>query len=112
VIYRITDGKTDTANSKPKSKILNSISFVVYFLWVIMMTEQGMKLKEELMNLPQSDRASLAEELLRSLDTELEENYEQEWLEEIRKRSEELKEGEVEPVEFEEVIQEALSVLK
>jgi isopropylmalate/homocitrate/citramalate synthase len=77
-----------------------------------MMKEQGMKLKEELMNLPQSDRASLAEELLRSLDTELEENYEQEWLEEIRKRSEELKEGEVEPVEFEEVIQEALSVLK
>ena len=60
------------------------------------------QIEEELLKLPASDRARLAERLIASLDEDTE--VEAAWLAEIRRRDTELKTGAVESVPLEDAL--------
>jgi hypothetical protein len=51
------------------------------------------KLRQELLALPKDARASLAHALIASLDDEIDENVEQLWFAEIRRRDRAIKDG-------------------
>lgn len=55
-------------------------------------------LREELMALPATTRALLAQDLMASLDSETDADVEQAWLELAERRLDELKSGQVKPV--------------
>jgi len=58
------------------------------------------ELLETVLGLPSAERAKLARELLRSLDQAEDPNLEQQWLDVIVRRAEELADGTVEPVDW------------
>ena len=66
----------------------------------------------ELLGLPASDRAVLAERLISSLDESRATNSESLWLEEAKKRSAEIDEGVVECIPAEEAFRRAAQDLK
>lgn len=55
------------------------------------------------LSLPPEARAALADSLLQSLDTEVDEDAEQEWREEIRRRITDLESGRVQTIAWSEV---------
>jgi putative addiction module component (TIGR02574 family) len=57
----------------------------------------------EALSLPPEARAALADSLLESLDTDIDEGAEQEWREEIRRRIADLDSGRVQPIAWSEV---------
>jgi putative addiction module component (TIGR02574 family) len=59
------------------------------------------RLLEEALHLSENDRANLAAKLLESLDPAFDENVEQAWAEEIRSRLEEVQQGRVQPIPWE-----------
>jgi len=63
------------------------------------------ELEAALMALPESERARLAQKLLASLDRDPE--VEEAWAEEVQKRVEQFRSGEVEAIPGEKVIEEA-----
>jgi putative addiction module component (TIGR02574 family) len=60
----------------------------------------------EIMALPQEDRAYLAHKLIASLDDTVDEDAEEQWNEEIDRRSREIEEGKVKCRPIEETVQE------
>jgi len=66
------------------------------------MTDATAKLLAEALNLPESERGELAARLIESLDTTAEDGVEEAWGEEIRRRAEELRTGEVRPIPWSE----------
>ncbi len=74
-----------------------------------------MKLKqieEEVLHLPEDERAELARKLLLSLDEPSEHEIEEEWLAEAQRRARELDEGTVQPVPADEVRRKARRFLR
>lgn len=65
------------------------------------------KLAEQLLSLPPSSRAFLAEELVASVDNYADSEIEAAWCEEIARRFQEYEEGEVHGISSEEVFREA-----
>ena len=57
------------------------------------MSTEFEKLKDDLLALPPESRASLAHALIASLDEELDDDVEEVWKEEIRRRHQEVKSG-------------------
>ncbi|MSR65023.1 MAG: addiction module component [Verrucomicrobiae bacterium] len=57
------------------------------------MTQIAEKLKGEILRLPETDRAELAELLIQSLDTEVDEDAESAWDEELARRQRRMEEG-------------------
>lgn len=57
------------------------------------MSTEFEKLKDDLLALPLESRASLAHALIASLDEELDDDVEEVWKEEIRRRHQEVKSG-------------------
>lgn len=57
------------------------------------MSVEREKLLAEALKLPETDRATLAGELLESLDNEVDDNWEQAWGQEISERLDQLKSG-------------------
>ncbi|HYE30921.1 MAG TPA: addiction module protein [Methylomirabilota bacterium] len=58
----------------------------------------------EMLALPLPERADLARQLLRSLDGEIEGNFEVQWREELERRDADLREGRVQYIPVEDVI--------
>ena len=74
-----------------------------------------MKLKqieEDILHLPEEERAELAQKLLLSLDSPSESEIAEDWLVEAQRRARELDEGIVEPVPAEEVRRKAQALLR
>ena len=69
------------------------------------------QLESEILDLPEEERARLAQKLLLSLDTPSEDEIAKDWLELARQRAAELDQGLVEPVSAEEVRRKAESLL-
>lgn len=63
------------------------------------------RLLREIMELPIETRAALASSLLESLDDQIDENVEKEWAEEISKRINEIDQGLVKPILWDEARQ-------
>lgn len=61
--------------------------------------------------LNEKQRANLAKRVALSLDEPVDENIEQAWIDEVRRRKEEIKSGNVTPVSGEEVHKEARKLL-
>jgi hypothetical protein len=76
-----------------------------------MVTEME-SLKDELLTLPLSARAWLAQNLLVSLDTQQEENTDALWLDELQRRAEEIRSGQVSCRPAAEALQEARERLR
>ncbi len=70
------------------------------------------QLEQQLLQLPQDERARLAHKLLLSLDAPSDEEIAAEWLEEAKYRAEELDNGTVNPVPAEEVQRKARRLLR
>ncbi|MDB2686328.1 addiction module protein [Mariniblastus sp.] len=68
------------------------------------MNTEPYDLLEQALALSDNDRASLAASLLRSLDTEIDPNADKLWDEEIKRRLDEIKSGEVELVSWDEML--------
>lgn len=64
------------------------------------------------LELDEKNRAKLARRLLVSLEDYTEENVEKSWIDEIRRRRNEIKSREVEPVSAEEVVKKARKTLR
>ena len=69
-------------------------------------------IEQEVLSLPQKDRASLAQKLLLSLDTLSEDESKQAWLVEADRRARELDSGDVQPISADEVRKKARSLLR
>ncbi len=72
------------------------------------------EIEQELLNLPQEERARLAHRLIVSLDEDApaDEGVEAAWLEEIKRRDAEIERGEAELIPAEEVMRRVSEVLK
>ena len=57
------------------------------------MTDTALRLKSELAQLPQQDRAALAHYLIDSLDTEVDEDADALWEAELKRREQEIRSG-------------------
>ncbi len=68
------------------------------------MTTQLEELKQQLVDLPHADRAWLVQELIGSLDHEVDPDWEQSWLVEVKRRSAELDSGAVTCVSADEAL--------
>lgn len=69
------------------------------------------EIENSALELNEKQRADLAKRLINSLDEHVDENIEQNWIEEVRRRKEEIKSGKVTPVPGEEVHREARKIL-
>ena len=69
-------------------------------------------IEQEVLSLPQKDRASLAQKLLLSLGTLSEDESKQAWLVEADRRARELDSGDVQPISADEVRKKARSLLR
>ena len=69
------------------------------------------EIENSALELNEKQRAELAKRLINSLDEHVDENIEQAWIEEVRRRKEEIKSGKVTPVPGEEVHREARKIL-
>jgi putative addiction module component (TIGR02574 family) len=67
------------------------------------MTHQATKVLEDGLRLSEKERAMVADRLLESLDDEVDEDAEAAWEEEIRRRVEEIDQGLVKTIPWEEV---------
>ena len=70
------------------------------------------RIEDEALQLPEEERAELAQKLLLSLDTPSEGEIAEGWLVEAQRRARELDEGIVEPVPAEEVRRKARALLR
>jgi hypothetical protein len=72
------------------------------------------EIEQELLNLPQAERARLAHRLIVSLDEDVpaDEGVEAAWLEETRRRDAEIERGEVEPIPADEAMRRVAEALK
>ncbi|MBL4884464.1 MAG: addiction module protein [Planctomycetaceae bacterium] len=70
------------------------------------------QIEQEALHLSQSERATLAQKLLLSLDSPSGEEVEHEWIREALNRAKELDEGIVQPVSAEEVRKKAQALLR
>lgn len=72
------------------------------------------EIEQELLLLPQNERAQLAHRLIVSLDedVDVDEGVESAWLEEVKKRDAEIERGEVQAVPYEAAMQSARDTLK
>jgi hypothetical protein len=70
------------------------------------------KLREDLLALPKNSRASLAHSLIVSLDDEVDEDVEQLWFDEIRRRDQAIKDGSAILRPAEQVLREARERLR
>jgi hypothetical protein len=70
------------------------------------------QLKNDLLLLPIESRASLAHALIESLDTAVEEDAESLWLEEIRRRDDEIRKGTAKLKPADQAIREARELLR
>jgi len=65
------------------------------------------EIENSALELNEKQRAALAKRLINSLDEHIDENIDQAWIDEVRRRKEEIKSGMVRPVPGEEVHREA-----
>ena len=70
------------------------------------MTTQSEELLQTALALPEGDRAAIAASLIRSLDSEIEEDTEAAWADEMQRRLAEIDRGEVQLIPWNEVIEE------
>lgn len=70
------------------------------------------EIEQEIRSLQAAERNQLLRDLISDIDGESEQNVEQQWLEEAKRRYKELREGLVKPVPAAEVITKARSRLK
>jgi len=72
------------------------------------------EIEQELLNLPQTERARLAHRLIVSLDEGLpaEEGVEAAWLEEIKRRDAEIERGDAQPIPADEAMRRVAEALK
>lgn len=70
------------------------------------------ELEEEALQLPKQERAKLAQHLIESLDSDVEPDVEQAWLEEVERRYQEYKSGKTTPIPVAEVFEDAFSKYK
>lgn len=70
------------------------------------MTTKAQQLKDQLATLPREDRLELASFLLESTDTPLDPEWEQAWVKELDRRSEELRSGKVKGIPGDQVMRE------
>jgi len=70
------------------------------------------QIEDEVLDLPEEDRAELAQKLLLSLDSPSEGEIEEDWLVESLRRARELDEGIIQPVPAEEVRRKAQALLR
>ncbi len=70
------------------------------------------QVEDEALHLPETERAELAQKLLLSLDVPSNDEIEQDWLIEARRRAKELDEGIVQPIPAEEVRKKAQALLR
>lgn len=68
------------------------------------MNTESHNLLEQALALPDTDRAALAASLFRSLDTEIDANADELWDNEIKRRLEEIRAGEVELVPWDQML--------
>ena len=68
------------------------------------MNTESHNLLEQALALPDTDRAALAASLFRSLDMEIDPDADQLWDEEIKRRLDEIKSGEVELIPWEQML--------
>lgn len=76
------------------------------------MTADFKEIQQSALELDKKDRAELAKNLISSLDQEIDENIDQAWIEEIKRRKAEIKSGKVNPISGKEVHQAARELLK
>lgn len=69
------------------------------------------EIENSALELDEKQRAELAKRLLKSLDEYVDEDIEQAWIDEVRRRKEEIKSGKVTPVPGEQVHKEARNLL-
>ncbi|MEX0780082.1 MAG: addiction module protein [Balneolales bacterium] len=70
------------------------------------------EIKDSALQLDEKHRAELAKRLISSLDEHVEEDIEQAWIDEVKRRKEEIQSGKVTPVSGDEVHQAARKILK
>ena len=70
------------------------------------------QIEDEVLHLPEEERAKLAQKLLLSLDTPSEGEIAEDWLVEAQRRARELDEGIVQPVPADEVRRKAQALLR
>lgn len=70
------------------------------------MTQAALDLREQLSRLPEADRAALAKFLLESLDTDVDEDAEEAWDAELRRREIEIRAGRAQGFPAEQVMAE------
>jgi len=75
-----------------------------------MMTDFN-EIENSALELDEKHRAELAKRLIKSLDEHVDEGIEQAWIDEVRRRKEEIKSGKVTPVPGEQVHKEARNLL-
>jgi Putative addiction module component len=69
------------------------------------------QLMKEVLALPNTSRALLAEKLVESLEFDIDENIEKAWVNEAQQRRQEIKEGIVKPIAGEEALAEIRRIL-
>jgi len=69
------------------------------------------ELQNSALELDEKHRAKLAKRLINSLDAQVDDDIEQAWIDEVRRRKEEIKSGKVTPVPGNEVHKEARKLL-
>ena len=69
-------------------------------------------IEESALKLKEKDRAELAKRLLISLEDQVDDDIEQAWMEEIKRRKEEVGSGETELIPADKVLAEARNILK
>ena len=70
------------------------------------------RIEDEALQLPEKERAELAQKLLLSIDVPNEAEIAEDWLVEARRRARELDDGSVQPVSMEEVRRKARALLR
>ena len=69
------------------------------------------EIENSALELDEKHRAELAKRLIKSLDEHVDEDIEQAWIDEVRRRKEEIKSGKVTPIPGEQVHKEARNLL-
>ncbi len=69
------------------------------------------KIEHSALELDEKHRAELAKRLIKSLDKHVDKDIEQTWIDEVRRRKEEVKSGKVKPVPGDQVHKEARNIL-
>ena len=70
------------------------------------------EIQHSALELDENHRAELAKKLIDSLDQKIDEDIEQSWIDEVKKRKDEIKSGKVTPISGQEVHRAARDILK